>query len=201
MNLHYRLGRMALLCLARVLWRFRSVGGENVPAEGPVLIACNHVSNWDPVMVGLGVRREIHFVAKEELFRNLFLRKLIQAYNAMPVRRGVLDRKGLRRAMGVLKSGGALLVFPEGSRSLTGELRKARPGVGFIAGTTSAPVVPAYITGSQSLGEAFRRRRQLIMTYGEPLPPERPTTTDGYRDLAERIMAEIAKLKREVDAQ
>jgi 1-acyl-sn-glycerol-3-phosphate acyltransferase len=200
-KLHYRIGRAALLILARVLWRFRSTGGERVPAEGPVLIACNHVSNWDPILVGLGVRREIHFVAKEELFRNLFLRKLIQAYNAMPMRRGVLDRKGLKQATGVLTSGGVLLVFPEGTRSRTGELRKARPGIGFIGGTTGAPVVPAYITGSQNLREAFRRRRGLSVVYGEPMPPARPTTTDGYRELAERIMAEIAKLKREVDAQ
>jgi len=198
---HYQFGRTVLLASARLLWRFRATGRERIPRGGPAVIACNHISNWDPVLVGLGCPREIHFLAKEELFRNRFLSAIIRAYNAIPVRRGALDRRALRRATDVLKSDEVLLMFPEGTRSTTGKLRKPRPGVGFIAGSSGVPVVPAYIAGSEALGRSFRTRKPVRVAFGTPLPAEKAETREGYVALTDRIMDAIRDLKREVERE
>ena len=199
MKFHYRLGWTIALGLAKLLWRFRGLHSERVPGRGPVVIACNHVSNWDPILVGLGCRREVHFMAKEELFRNPLLGWLIRAYNALPLRRGAVDRRALRMAAGVLEGGGALVMFPEGTRSRDGRIGPGKPGVGYVACASGAPVVPAYITGSEALARAFRTRRAVLVAYGEPLRPEGQEGRDAHVALTERVMDGIRKLKREVD--
>lgn len=200
MKLHYRLGRAVLLGLARLIWRFRGLGGERIPASGPVVIACNHVSNWDPILVALGCRREVHFLAKEELFHNQFLGRLIRAYNALPLRRGTVDRRALRLAGGVLEEGGALVMFPEGTRSRDGSIGSGRPGVGYLACTSRAPVVPAYITGSQALGRAFLTRRPVSVAYGEPIESGELQGRQSHLELTRRVMEAMGRLKEEVDA-
>ena len=200
MKLHYRLGWILALGLARLLWRFRGLWSERVPSHGPVVIACNHVSNWDPILVGLGCRREVHFMAKEELFRNPLLGWLIRAYNALPVRRAGVDRRALRMAASVLDKGGALVMFPEGTRSRDGGIGAGKPGVGYVACAAGAPVVPAYITGSQALARAFRTRQPVRVAYGKPLRPESARgREEEHVALTDLVMDGIRRLKREVD--
>lgn len=201
MRFHYRLGRIVTLGIARILWGYRSAGGERIPRKGPVIIACNHVSNWDPVLVGLGCPREVHFMAKQELFENPLLRWLIGAYNALPVRRGTADHRALRRASRVLKHGGALLMFPEGTRSTSGQLGRAKAGVGFLACSIGAPVVPAHITGSQSLRRAAARTTALRVTFGAPLAPGTTSTKEGYAAVTDRVMSAIRRLREEAPGQ
>jgi 1-acyl-sn-glycerol-3-phosphate acyltransferase len=162
-----------------------------------VIIACNHVSNWDPVLVGLGCPREVHFMAKQELFENPVLGWLIRAYNALPVKRETADHRALRRASGVLRSGGALLMFPEGTRSASGELGSAKAGVGFLACSIGAPIVPAHITGSQSLRRAAARATPLSVTFGAPLTPEATNTKECYAAVTDRVMSAIRRLREE----
>lgn len=200
MKPHYRLGRLIALGLARVLWRFRGLWSERVPAGGPTIIACNHVSNWDPILVGLGCRREVHFLAKEELFRNPVLRRLIRAYNALPLKRGAVDRRALRAATSVLNSGGALVMFPEGTRSRNGTIGDGKPGVGYLACACGAPVVPAYVTGSQALARAFRTRVPVRVAYGEPIAPSRTGGREAHAVLTAQVMEGIRRLKTEVEA-
>ncbi len=197
MRLHYRLGCLVVLGLARLILGHRSAGSDRIPREGPVIIACNHVSNWDPVFVGIACPREVHFMAKQELFENRFLSWLVTAYNALPVRRGQADHRALRLASGVLKRGGALLMFPEGTRSTSGELGSAKAGVGFLACTTGAPVVPACITGSSSLRSAFVRRTPLRVAFGMPVAPLGSDAKDAYADVTERVMAGIRRIREE----
>jgi 1-acyl-sn-glycerol-3-phosphate acyltransferase len=168
-KLHYRLGWIALLWLARIVWGFRRTGMDRIPGEGPVIIASNHISNWDPILVGLGCRREVHFMAKEELFRNPFLSALIRAYNAIPVHRGRLDRGALR--------------------------------AGFIACMNGAPVVPAYITGSDRLARAFLRGGGVEVAFGAPISATEAKSSDEYRALSKEIAGEIGRLKQEVDGR
>jgi 1-acyl-sn-glycerol-3-phosphate acyltransferase len=194
---HYRVGWTVGLGLARLVLGHRSEGAKWIPREGPVIIASNHVSNWDPVLVGLGCPREVHFMAKQELFRNPFLRWLIAAYNALPVRRDEADHHALRLASGVLKRGGALLMFPEGTRSTTGELGSAKAGVGFLACTTGAPVVPACIVGSSSLKSAVARRTPLRVAFGPPVKPPAGASREAFANVTERVMDGIGRLRRE----
>ena len=201
MTFHYRLAWVITLGLVRLLWKFRGFWSERIPSRGPAVIACNHVSNWDPLLVGLGCRREVHFLAKEELFKNRALAWLIRSYNAVPVKRGRVDRRALRTAARTLDSDGALLMFPEGTRSRNGEIGKGRPGVGYLAATTGAPVVPAYITGSQALFECFRTRRRLVVSYGEPMRPPDPGDSETYEEFTARVMERIRDLRREVESR
>jgi 1-acyl-sn-glycerol-3-phosphate acyltransferase len=196
---HYRLGWVLALSLARALFGFRARGSERVPAQGAAIVASNHVSGWDPLLVGLAVRREVHFLAKEELFRNPLLRWLITAYNALPVRRGGIDRRALRASLAVLEGGGVVLLFPEGTRSASGELLEPKAGVGFLASRAGAIIVPAYIAGSGALGNAFLRRRPVEVTFGNALPPGAGDSSEAYRATAERTMEEVRRLKEEVE--
>ena len=199
MKLHYRLGWLCALAFVRLFLGFRRRGTDLIPDEGPAIIASNHISNWDPVLVGLGCNREVHFMAKEELFRNPLLAWLIRAYNAVPVRRGTGDRRALRTAARILKENGVLIMFPGGTREESGDISDPKPGVGFIACTSQAPVVPAYITGSNRPMEALKRRRHLVVAFGSPLEPPASDARDDYRAFSAMIAERVAELKKEVE--
>ena len=199
MRLHYRLGWLAVVAVARVLWGLRTSGTDWIPREGPAIVACNHVSNWDPIVVGGACNRELHYMAKGELFKNPLLAWLVRAYNAVPIRRGVLDRRALRAASDVLKNGGVLLMFPGGTRDQSGEVKDPKAGVGFIACMNEVPVVPAYITGVDTLTRAVVRKRRLEVAFGEPLLAAKAASSDEYRAFSQRVAAEIRKLRQEVE--
>jgi 1-acyl-sn-glycerol-3-phosphate acyltransferase len=145
-------------------WEVR--GRENVPREGGLIVASNHISFWDPPLVGAAAKRELHFLAKEELFRTALVGPLIRAFNAIPIRRGMADLRGLSRAIELLKSGGALLVFPEGSRMRDGQLHPARPGVGLLAVSGNATIVPAYTLGTNRPARWLLRREKVRIRFG-----------------------------------
>ncbi|HBQ87678.1 MAG TPA: 1-acyl-sn-glycerol-3-phosphate acyltransferase, partial [Syntrophomonas sp.] len=101
--------------LVRFLFYFLGLkieGVRNLPAQGPVIIAANHVSNWDPVLVGISFKRPVHFIAKAELFTNPVLGKLLTGLNAFPVKRGTPDRRAIRQALDILDMGEVLGIFP-----------------------------------------------------------------------------------------
>ena len=195
MKLHYRIGWLLMRGIAKLLWRYRISGSSAIPESGPVIIASNHISFWDPILVGLGCPREIHFMAKEELFTSPVLGWLIRAYNAFPVRRGILDRQALRRAAELLRQGEALLVFPEGTRSRTGTLGRGRPGIAFLACLGGAPIVPARIAGSNRLARHFLTRSPVTLSFGRPIAAPEEGTREEYQALADRIMADIGALE------
>jgi 1-acyl-sn-glycerol-3-phosphate acyltransferase len=197
-RLHYRLTLYVALALARVLWGYGRSGADEIPLDGPVIIACNHLSNWDPILVGLACPREVHFMAKEELFRNRTLGWLIRIYNALPVRRGVMDRRALREASQVLRNGEVLVMFPGGTRDSSGEVRDPKAGVGFIASRNEAPVVPAHITGTNRLSEAFLRRSRVRVAFGRAMTIAGTATGDEYREFSRRVADAIGGLRREV---
>ncbi len=201
MKLHYRLSWIFARTFARILWGFRSTGVDSIPRTGPVIIASNHVSNWDPILLGAGCPREVHFMAKNELFRNKLLAVLIGTYNALPIKRGVLDRNALRAASEVLRSGKVLLMFPGGTRDGTGEMGDPKSGVGFIACMNEAPVVPAYIKGSHTLSLALLRGRGVEVAFGPPMQASKANSSDDYRAFSQRVAEEIRRLKLEVDGR
>ena len=187
-------------------WRLS--GLEHVPREGGVIVASNHISFWDPPLLGAALPREMHFLAKEELFRGPVLGPLVRSLNSIPIRRGTADLTGLSRAIDVLKAGGALILFPEGSRMRDGRLHPARPGVGLIAVSADVPIVPCYISGSNRQRQWWTRRERVRITLG----PSRPwrdymdvvEETPGralYQSVGDGVMRAIPALKREQDEE
>lgn len=151
------------------LWfRLDVQGMEHLPRRGPVIVVANHLSAFDPPVVGAVVTRQLWYMAKAELFQYRGLNCLIRSLHAFPVRRGTPDRRAIRFALGVLAAGGALLIFPEGHRSRDGELQNARPGTVWLAKKSGAPLVPIGIYGRYGWARRIRFR------VGEPffIPPE-----------------------------
>ena len=103
------------------LYRMEVKGADNVPNTGPVIVCANHISNLDPPLVGGSIQREMFFIAKEELFEKKWLSKLLSSINVFPIKRGMSDRGALRKALGILKNDQGLVIFPEGTRSKTGQ--------------------------------------------------------------------------------
>ena len=191
--------------LSKVLFRAEVAGAENVPAEGRVIFASNHRSYADPPLVGSMVSRPVHFAAKAELFKSRIFGWLIRNLNAFPVRRSGADREMLRRALAVLEAEGALLMFPEGTRSKTNELLPPMSGVGLIAERSRAPVVPIYIHNSSRilpLGSSMIRPYKLYVCVGRPIAP--PNRSEGkassqlHAEFAERVMDGIECLRADL---
>ena len=186
-------------------WEVR--GGENVPKRGAVLIAPNHLSFLDPPLVGCALRRPGWFMAKAELFEIPGLRWLIRGMHAYPVKRGVPDRAALKRTLRHLKEGEIVCVFPEGRRSVNGELGPVEIGIGMLAVKSGAPVVPVGIRGTdRMLPRDSKRvhRARIRVRFGPPLhlppPVDGMAERDAYQAAADRVRAGIAAVLAEMDA-
>lgn len=203
MGLVYSGARFLLDGLVRVVSSWEVRGRENIPRTGGLIVASNHVSFFDPPLIGIATVRELHYLAKEELFRQPVLGPLIRTFNSIPIRRGVADMSGLSKAMEVLRGGKALIMFPEGSRMRDGQLHPARPGVGMLAVGTDALIVPCYISGSDRPGRWITRRSKLRVWFGparswKDLAGPEADLTPGralYQGVGDGVMREIAALR------
>ncbi|MBT2642069.1 1-acyl-sn-glycerol-3-phosphate acyltransferase [Bacillus sp. ISL-41] len=171
------------------IYRIEVIGKENMPADGGVLLCANHIDNLDPPVVGITAPRPVHFMAKEELFSVPVLGKIVPHLNAFPVKRGMSDREALRKGLGILKDGKVLGLFPEGTRSKTGEMGKGLAGAGFFALRSDAHVVPCAIIGP------YKAFKKLKVVYGKPIDmesiKEKKLNAEQTTDL---IMGEIQEL-------
>ncbi len=158
----YRMARLA----AKVIFRLRDPGRNLIPASGPVILAANHTSDWDPPVLGIASSRIPYYMAKAELFRKPLVRRLLTWVGAFPLNRRDADTGAIRTALEILGRGEVLAMFPEGTRSRDGLLRSARPGVSMLARRSGAPVVPTYISGTA------RPLRGLTVAFGPPVTPE-----------------------------
>jgi len=179
----YRAARFLCLVVFKVLWRYRATGSQNVPRTGPVIIAGNHVSYLDPVGMGIGMPRQLTYLAKKELFAIPILGPVIVGCGAYPLDREAGGAAGIRAALRVLKEGKCIGIFPEGGRN-TGE---QKGGAALLAALSGAPVVPAAIVGS---GNA-KRLGQIRVAYGEPMTIVRNRKADG--DDLEKWTGEIMR--------
>jgi 1-acyl-sn-glycerol-3-phosphate acyltransferase len=180
----------------------RAAGLENVPPDGPLLIASNHLSDCDPGILSTRIPRQIAFMAKAELFRVPLLAQFLRAHGAFPVRRHQADLSTLRRAGELLREGRAVCVFPEGTRSgREARLTEGWPGAALIALREDAPVLPVAITGSGKLNfpgmlVRFYDRAHVKLTVGEPFRLPRPArvNAEAAREGTRQIMERIALL-------
>lgn len=175
------------------VFRIRTKGYENVPSEGGVIYAFNHRSNWDPVLAGVTSKRQIRFMAKEELFKNPFFGSLIKALGAFPIKRGKGDIGAFKGAVKILRDGGVMLMFPEGHRIKEGKIVKAKPGVALIAQMAKAPVVPVNISGKYSW------MSKITVTYGQPILLDeyygQKLEQDKIQELADGILNSVRALE------
>ncbi len=196
---YYYIARFAVILFFKVFTRWQVIGLENIPAEGGVLLVSNHLSNADPPLLSVTLKRDTLFMAKIELFRNPILGYIIYGFGAFPVHRGQLDRKALRHAEQVLLDEKILVIFPEASRSKAAQLKKAFPGSAMIAVRNRAPIVPVAITGTEKVvGLTWMLQRPVIQVcFGKPFTlPE--TNGKKTRDVLEEstsiVMRRIAEI-------
>jgi len=148
MTLWYLLGYSLSKAIAKTFFNYRVIGAENMIEEGPCIIAANHCSYLDPPLVGVACQRAIHYLARKSLLEIPVLGPILPQLNVIPVDQKNADRSALMGAIRVVRNGGAVLIFPEGTRSLDGRLQPAQPGIGMIVAKTGAPVIPVKISGS-----------------------------------------------------
>jgi 1-acyl-sn-glycerol-3-phosphate acyltransferase len=194
----YKLCWLILRVYLRLFCKLKIDGVENVPLTGAVIIAANHIGAADPPIVGTCVKRELYFLAKKELFKGIFMRTLISNLNSIPVNRSILDQRALQAAEDALRRGYGLILFPEGTRSRTGELRKGKPGVGLLARRVMVPIIPAYVENSRGFLTLVFKWKRLKVRFGEPLDinwiASFPDDKEGYRAITEQLMSRIARL-------
>jgi 1-acyl-sn-glycerol-3-phosphate acyltransferase len=177
----------------------RVTGIENVPRTGKVILASNHRSNYDPPLLGGSIPREVHFFAKEELFKRPGISQLLKSLNAFPVRRGQLDRKALSTCLKILSNDEALIFFPEGTRAPSDGFLKAKLGIGWLICKSKAPVLPIYIHGSKIEKDYSEQRPAIDIVFGRPVTAEQllaglDERRETYQTVADRVLELIREL-------
>lgn len=185
----YNICRSLLRMIYSLLFRLEASGTENIPATGPVVLCANHISVFDPPTVGIKLRRKVHYMAKAELFNIPLFGPLIRAVGAFPVKRGGVSKEAIRSAISLLKDGGVMGIFPEGSRSSTAGM--AKKGAAMIAMRSSATVIPVAIIGK------YRIFRKMKVRYGKPIDLT-AFIDDSSPDVLERVTDAIMLKIREM---
>ena len=208
MNSVYHLGWLVFRLMYATYFRWRVFNVERVPLSGPVILASNHASFLDPPLVGSGLHRGINYLARESLFRFPGIGWLLRNWSAVPVDRDGGGAAGLRAILDRLMAGGAIILFPEGTRTQDGKLQPARSGIGLTVIKSNAVVVPVRVFGTyEAYGRHIKipRPHQVTVKYGKPRNFEKlraeakvcskPRLKEIYQEVADEIMAAIAKLE------
>ena len=212
MNPVYFVGWSFFRLMYATYFRWQVFNPERVPLTGGVILASNHASFLDPPLVGSGVKRPINYLARESLFRNPIAGWVLRNWQAVPVDRDGGGARGLKAILNRLFDGGAIILFPEGTRTKDGKLQPAQSGIGLTVIKSEAPVVPCRVFGTYecySKKWKIHKPIRLAVKYGKPMMFEKlraeAKTCDKqrlkviYQEVADEIMAEIGKLERKAD--
>ncbi|HEU5124965.1 MAG TPA: lysophospholipid acyltransferase family protein [Verrucomicrobiae bacterium] len=214
MNPVYYVGWRLFRILYATYFRWRVYNAGRVPLSGPVILASNHASFIDPPLVGSGLRRDINYLARESLFRFPGIGWLLRQWNSVPVDRDGGGAKGLKAILDRLLAGGAIILFPEGTRTADGKLQPARSGIGLIVIKSDAVIIPVRVFGTfEAYGRHMKvpKPRAVAVKYGQPmrfekLRAEAKTCSKArlkeiYQEVADELMAAIGKLQPHEDKE
>ncbi len=184
----------------KLFYNFHIEGAENIPQDRPLVMASNHRSYADPVILTMPMKKPVTYMAKEELFKNKLFGWFITKLGAFPVTRGKGDMQVIDDAVAILNSGRHLVIFPEGTRSKDGKVGKGKTGVALIAAKSGADVLPCGIIFE---GEKLHFRSKLTLRFGEVIPAEEITVEDAspkaLKEVKKRIMGAITELVEGTD--
>jgi len=186
----------------------RFFGLENVPAEGPFVLASNHQSFLDPVFCSIFLKkRQLYFMARDTLFQNWFFGPLISSVNAIPVRRGQADIASIRMIIAKLKHGRGVCLFPEATRTTDGRIADLKGGLALLARRGNAPVIPVLIDGAFECWprhkKIFSLGSKITVTYGQPIPAEqiKNMEDDDFAKLLTSTLRNMQSQTRQNDAK
>lgn len=189
----YSIARALLIPIFLLFYNYRVIGSENVPKEGGYIVCANHTSAIDPIFVGISLRKRMYFMAKAELFKNIFSRALMNSLGTYPVKRGEADIRSIKTSLKLLGSGKILGLFPEGTRNKTSEI-VAEPGIAMLAIKSKVPVLPIAIISSYKF---FKRTKVII---GKPIDLTEyydiKLKNEDYHKISLGIMSIITELKK-----
>lgn len=202
MNPYYWFGYHFSRIFAQIFFRFRIFHRERMIQTGPVILAMNHQSYFDPPLAGNACDRPIYFLARRNLLDVPVLGPILPKLHVIPVDQEGIDRRALKALIHVVNAGNGALVFPEGSRTIDGNLQPGQPGIGLVIAKTLAPVVPMRIFGAHEAlprGGGFSFHRITIVV-GEPIfftaaDVDRSAGKDVYARVSQRVMDAIAAIK------
>ncbi len=191
----YSVMKVVLRILFKIFLRLEIKGIENIPLNGPLVIASNHLSLLDPPVIGVAATRKVHFMAKQELFIPV-LGDIYKLLGAFPVKRGGADRTAIKYAIDLMLAGGVLAIFPEGTRSKTGALGKAEPGTLMMAAKAKSVILPACVKGTD-LKRQGKLWPKVSVFFGNPIyfPKDRPINKELLHELTDTLMQEIKRLQ------
>lgn len=208
MNRSYHLGWLSFRAIFASYFRFRAYGAERVPLQGPVVLAANHASYLDPPLIASCLHRQVNFLARDTLFGQPVLGTVLRSWEVVPVDRDGAGAAGLKAILDRLRHGGAILLFPEGTRTHTGELLPARSGIGLTVIKSSCPVVPVRVFGTYAAyGRHLKLPRpyRLVVKFGEPMGfaaareearhCPKPRLKAIYQEVADELMTVISRLQ------
>lgn len=187
--------RYVTMGVYKLFYNFHIEGTENIPQDKALVMASNHRSYADPVILTMPMKKPVTYMAKEELFKNRLFGWFITKLGAFPVKRGAGDLQVIDDAVGILGSGRHLVIFPEGTRSKDGKVGKGKTGVALIAARSGADVLPCGIVFE---GEKLHFRSKLTLRFGKVIPAEEIAVTEGspkeLKAAKLRIMSAITEL-------
>jgi 1-acyl-sn-glycerol-3-phosphate acyltransferase len=198
----YLMAKVLAWALFHSWFRLQTHGVEKAPRKGPLIVASNHVSGLDPIIIGAALRQRVFFLARETLLRG-FGGWIMRVWGARPIRRDSADRNAIGVALGFLSAGRTVVMFPEGTRSRDGKVQPVRPGVGMIAVRADCPILPVYIRGAERIlprGKLFPRPGSLRFLAGPLIRPasipEGDSPRERYDEIAKRVHQALLDLER-----
>ena len=202
----YFIGWSFFKAFFRLFLDFKVTGRENVPNKGAFLFVSNHVSFFDPILLGASLYRSLNYMARDTLFKTRWSSETMRTVHAFPVKRGRGDLSAIREALRILRTGRPLVMFPEGTRAKDKHLRRAKPGAGFIAVRSGVPVIPAYVWGSfEALPRGWKtfRPHPVRVYIGKPVyVKDRAQSTEYrvqgkevYQCVSDEMMKGVGELK------